>query len=199
MKQTSENLSRLILASASPRRLELLSLAGVPLAVIPGETDETYLTGESPEEHVARLARAKAAEVGGRFPQRWVLGADTVVVLDDEVLGKPKDDREAEKMLKRLSGREHKVITGYCLRRASPARIRERTVTTRVVFKALSPKEIRWYLKTGEPFDKAGAYAIQGKAAFMVREISGSYTNVVGLPLCEVLEDLASLKIPGLG
>jgi septum formation protein len=185
--------SPLILASASPRRLELLSLAGVPLEVIPGQTDETFLPGETPETHVSRLARAKAMEVGAKYPRRWVLGADTVVVLENRVLGKPEDRQEAEEMLAGLSGREHTVLTGYCLRRASPAKIRERTVATRVVFKILSLEEIRSYIATGEPFDKAGAYAIQGKAAFMVREIHGSYTNVVGLPLCEVVEDLAAV------
>ncbi len=186
-------MNRLILASASPRRFELLSLAGVLIEVVPGKTDETFLPGESPEAHVARLARAKAMEAAGQYPKRWILGADTVVVLDHEVLGKPQHRREAEEMLIRLSGREHQVITGYCLRGSSPAKIRERTVITRVVFKTLSPEEIRWYVESGEPFDKAGAYAIQGKAAFMVREIFGSYTNVVGLPLCEVLEDLAAV------
>ncbi len=195
MPRKNPEIPALILASASPRRLELLSLAGVPVKVVPGSVDETFLPEETPEAHVARLARAKTEAAASRFPKRWVLGADTVVVLDNEILGKPKDREEAGKMLTRLSGREHRVITAYCLRRSSPAKIREKTVTTRVVFKTLSPGEIRWYIGTGEPFDKAGAYAIQEKAAFMVREIFGSYTNVVGLPLCEVMEDLAALGI----
>lgn len=149
--------------------------------------------GESPEEYVVRLARTKAIDVAQRYRDRWVLAADTVVVIDGKVLGKPKDRGEAEKMLEMLSAQEHRVITGYCIFQSSSQRSIEGKVSTQVQFKALSLEEIRWYLDTGEPFDKAGAYAIQGKAAFMVKAIQGSYTNVVGLPLCEVIDALHTL------
>lgn len=184
----------LILASASPRRQELLKSAGVPLEVIPSKADERFTSGEKPEKHVLRLAREKAREVAGHFPGRWVLAADTVVVIDERVLGKPKDPKEAGKMLRLLSGREHRVITGYCLLTSSGRRRKEGQTTTRVFFKPLTPAEIRWYISTREPFDKAGGYAIQGRGAFMVMRIVGSYTNVVGLPLCEVIEALKKMK-----
>jgi septum formation protein len=185
----------LILASASPRRQELLASAGVAFEIIPSDTDEGTREGESPEEYVTRLAREKAAEVAEKHPHRWVLAADTIVVVDGSILGKPKDPPEAREMLERLSGREHRVITGYCILHSLLGKAREGRVATRVRFKSISSKEIQWYLETGEPFDKAGAYAVQGRAAFMVREISGSYTNVVGLPLCEVVEALLELGV----
>ena len=184
---------RLILASASPRRQEILSSAGIDFEIIPSEVDESISGRESPGGHVVRLARMKAADASNGRDEQWVLGADTVVVIDGIILGKPRDRRDAEKMLRRLSGREHRVVTGYCIMRGSSRESREGKVTSRVRIKTLSPREIRWYLDTGEPFDKAGAYAIQGKAAFMIREIRGSYTNVVGLPLTEVVEALEEL------
>jgi len=180
----------LILASASPRRQELLRSAGVPLKVIPSNADESFPRGEQPEKHVLRLAREKAQEIAEQFPDRWVLAADTVVVIGERVLGKPKDRKEAGKMLRLLSGRQHRVITGYCLLHSGGRNGKEGYVTTQVVFKSLTPAEIRWYISTREPFDKAGGYAIQGQGAFMVKGIVGSYTNVVGLPLCEVTEAL---------
>ncbi|MBP1714871.1 MAG: septum formation protein Maf [Deltaproteobacteria bacterium] len=180
----------LILASASPRRQELLRSAGVPLQVVPSNTDESFSRGEQPEKQVLRLARAKAWEIGKQFPGRWILAADTEVVIDGQVLGKPKDSKEASKMLRLLSGREHRVITGYCLLRSAGRKRKEGHVTTRVFFKPLTSAEIRWYISSREPFDKAGGYAIQGRGAFMVKRIMGSYTNVVGLPLCEVMEAL---------
>ena len=185
----------LILASASPRRQELLSSAGISFEVLPSEVDEGFQEGEPPEEYVVRLARRKATKAGERHKDRWVLAADTVVVIDGRILGKPGDRQEAREMLGVLSDQEHRVITGFCLLRGDSGKSREGTVTTRVRFKRLSSREIEWYLDTGEPFDKAGAYAIQGKAAFMVREIRGSYTNVVGLPLTEVIEALQELGI----
>ncbi len=183
----------LILASASPRRQELLASAGIAFEIIPSEADERTREGESPEEYVRRLAREKAADVAEKHRHRWVLAADTTVVINGSILGKPKDLPEAREMLERLSGQEHRVITGYCILHSSSRETREGRVITRVRFKSLSPEEIQWYLDTGEPFDKAGAYAVQGKAAFMVKEIRGSYTNVVGLPLCEVIEVLEEL------
>ncbi len=184
----------LILASASPRRQEILSSAGIEFEVVPSEVDEGFLQGESSEEHVVRLARMKALKAAEKHKDQWVLAADTIVIIDGRILEKPRGRREAEGMLQMLSDREHWVITGYCLMHASSRRSREGKVITRVRFKTLSPEEIHWYLDTGEPFDKAGGYAIQGKAAFMVKEIAGSYTNVVGLPLTEVVEALQELK-----
>jgi septum formation protein len=180
----------LILASASPRRQELLESAGIHLKIKPSNTDEKFFPGETPEGHVVRLAREKAEAVAKHHPDCWVLAADTVVVADRQILGKPRDAKEAGKMLRLLSGREHRVTTGYCLVHLSKAKRKEAYVTSRVRFKVLSPKEIRWYISTREPFDKAGAYAIQGKGAFMIKKVYGSYTNVVGLPLCEVIEAL---------
>jgi septum formation protein len=190
---TPEGKLPLILASASPRRQALLRLVGIRFEIIPSQADERFLPGETPEEHVIRLAREKAMEVAGKHRDRWVLAADTVVEIDGKVLGKPRDHREAEEMLQNLSHREHRVLTGYCILRFPSLEKREGKVISRVKFKDLSQEEIRWYLNTGEPFDKAGAYAIQGRAAFMVKEVQGSYTNVVGLPLCEIVEALREL------
>ena len=184
----------LILASASPRRQELLRSAGVPLRVVPSNANEGFIHGEQPEKHVLRLARTKAQEIAKQYPGRWILAADTVVVIGDRVLGKPKDPKEAGKMLRLLSGRQHRVITGYCLLRSAGRKRKEGHVTTRVFFKPLTSAEIRWYISTREPFDKAGGYAIQGRGAFMVKRIVGSYTNVVGLPLCEVMEALREVE-----
>lgn len=187
--------SILILASSSPRRQELLSLLGISLRIVPSEIDEILLKGELPEEYVHRLAITKAQQVAEKFPDSWVLAADTIVVINGEVLEKPKDVREAEAMLKKLSAQEHRVITGYCILQIQAGKKRERVVSSLVKFKRLSDKEICWYINTGEPFDKAGGYAVQGKAAFMIKEIKGSYTNVVGLPLCEVIEDMQELGV----
>lgn len=191
----------LILASGSPRRQELLTLAGISFEVLSSQAEESFLPGESSEAHVLRLARAKAMKVTEQHSRRWVLAADTIVEIDGQILGKPKDPREAEEMLRKLSDREHRVVTGYCLLRHNFLEIQEGVAVTRVRFKELSDEEILWYIATGEPFDKAGGYAIQGRAAFMVKEINGSYTNVVGLPLCEVVEALQKLgmikRVPG--
>jgi len=193
MKREGDNV--IILASASPRRQELLALLGIRFEMIPSRADENFFAGESPEEHVLRLARAKAEDVAAQNPGRWVLAADTVVEIEGKILGKPKDRLEAEEMLRLLSQREHRVLTGYCILNASSPPRKEGRVTTWVKFKILSAEEIQWYVDTGEPFDKAGGYAVQGRAAFMVQEVRGSYTNVVGLPLCEVVEDLRELGI----
>lgn len=187
--------SVIILASSSPRRQELLSLLGISLRIVPSEVDEVLRKGELPEEYVLRLAITKAQQVAEKFPDSWVLAADTIVVINGEVLGKPKDVREAEAMLKKLSAQEHRVITGYCILQIQGGKKRERVVSSLVKFKRLSDKEICWYINTSEPFDKAGGYAVQGKAAFMIKEIKGSYTNVVGLPLCEVIEDMQELGV----
>jgi septum formation protein len=188
---------KIILASQSPRRRYLLERAGLKFKVIPSELDEASISRGDPGDTVRALAEAKAGDIAGRYPESWVIGADTVVVVAGRVLGKPASKAEAAEMLRRLSGRTHQVLTGWCVRRHSGGVLHSETVSTDVVFKELSADEIRWYIRTGEPFDKAGAYAIQGIGTFLVRRISGSYTNVVGLPVCEVLEFLIREKVVG--
>lgn len=183
----------LILASASPRRKELLELAGLDFKVVPSHALEPQPDdSESPEEYAQAMARIKAVEVSGRHPDAVVLGADSVVVADDEILGKPADEADAARMLNMLSGRTHRVVTGVCL--VMPDREdRMFFVSTDVTMAALSPEAIAAYVATGEPMDKAGAYAVQGRAACFVTRINGSYTNVVGLPLAEVVAALKTL------
>jgi septum formation protein len=181
---------RIVLASASPRRSELLESAGVIFSVVPADIPEEPLPGESPTAHVLRLAEEKALAVAGSSEGDLFIGADTVVVCDDEIMGKPVDAADARRMLTALSGRSHEVITGYAVHDRTVSVTHAEAVSTRVIFKPLTPVEIDAYIATGCPFDKAGAYAIQGGAAYMVRGIEGSYTNVVGLPLCEVVEAL---------
>ena len=178
---------RLVLASRSPRRVELLTRAGYRFEVAPADIDERRLDGEVPRELVRRLAREKAAAVAPRHPGAIVLGADTLVVVDGAVLGKPDGAAGAAAMLRRLSGRAHDVLTGVALQAAD--RCRDGVQSTRVVFRALSPDDLAWYLATGESADKAGAYSIQGRASRFVTRIEGSYTNVVGLPI-ELVDDL---------
>ncbi len=183
----------IILAYASPRRSELLESAGIRFDVVPGHIDETPLPGEEPVPHVLRLAREKAQEVARREDGRWFVGADTIVLCDGEIMGKPKDDADAVRMLRKLSGRAHEVVTGYAVVDRTADKVLTEAVSTSVVFKELTDAEIASYVATGCPLDKAGAYAIQGGAAHMVRRIEGSYTNVVGLPLCEVVAALREL------
>jgi septum formation protein len=187
----------IILASASPRRVELLASAGVDFEVHPGDVPEDILPGETPEDHVVRLAREKALNVAGKAVGRYFIGADTVVVCDGEIMGKPKDSADAERMLRKLSGVPHEVITGFSVYDRERSDALSGAVTTRVFFKQLRDEEIHAYIATGCPFDKAGAYAIQGGAAHMVQRIDGSYTNVVGLPLCEVVEALKTVGAIG--
>jgi len=184
------NDSSIILASASPRRAELLASAGIAFKVVPGDIDETPFPDEDPVAHVLRLAEGKAREVASRVDGRFFIGADTIVLCDREIMGKPRDPEDARRMLRKLSGRAHQVITGYAVIDKKSNRNISETVSTDVSFKKLTDKEIDAYVLTGCPMDKAGAYAIQGGAAYMVERIDGSYTNVVGLPLCEVVESL---------
>jgi septum formation protein len=170
----------LILASQSPRRAEILKQAGFDFLVRPTAVDETPLPDESPRICVERLARAKALAVEASA-EDIVLGADTVVVIDGRILGKPADAADAARMLQTLSGREHEVITGVCLRRQSGLACG--STLTRVWFAPLSPGQIAEYVASGEPMDKAGAYAIQGLASRYITRIEGSYANVVGLPI----------------
>jgi septum formation protein len=185
--------SRLILASQSPRRYELLKQVGLDFEVVPSKVMEDFVQGESPREHVIRLAEAKARDVAGRYPDRWVVAADTVVYIDGSILGKPKSREEAEEMLRRLSGQEHRVLTGFFVFRLEGGKSDKEAVQTTVRMKSLTSAEMEWYVKTGEPFDKAGGYAIQGIGSYMIQSIEGSYTNVVGLPLCEVIQTLTRL------
>ena len=185
---------RLILASKSPRRYELLKQMGLHFDVVQSSVEEEKVVrDESPREHVIRLSEEKAREVGRKYPDSWVLGADTVVYIDGASLGKPKTREEAVDMLRRLSGQEHSVLTGFSVLNVGKGKGERGSVETAVKMKPLSPVEMEWYVQTGEPFDKAGAYAIQGIGSFMIESIRGSYTNVVGLPVCEVIELLVRL------
>jgi len=180
----------LVLASASPRRQELLRNAGISFTVQPADVNETPLPGESARECAERLAREKALAVWRTRPQDLVLGADTIVVIDETILGKPADADDAARMLRLLSGRVHRVITGVCLVEAgvegSNEQVRTGSETTLVTMSAITEDETRAYVATGEPMDKAGAYAIQGMASRWIPRIEGDYSNVVGLPVALV-------------
>ena len=182
---------RLVLASASPRRARLLAEAGYAFDVEPANVDERRLDGEAPAAYVERLAGAKARAVAPRHPRRVVVGADTIVVIDGLVLGKPADAAEAAAMLGRLAGRRHTVLTGVALVRG--ARSAGAVEATEVTFADLDADRIRWYVATGEPDDKAGAYAAQGIGSRFIERIEGSYANVVGLPIHRVALLLESL------
>jgi len=184
---------RIILASASPRRIEMLKLAGLIFDVIPADIDESALPREEPSQHVLRLAAEKSLCVAAGNPDCLVIGADTIVFIDGEILGKPVSREDARKMVAKLSGRAHEVYTGFCMvHSASGTKIAE-AVRTTVIFREITPDEISWYIGTPEPYDKAGAYAAQGMSASFVKEIRGSYTNVIGLPLGEVIESLKKI------
>jgi len=197
MQNTSEE-PLLILASKSPRRRYLLKQAGLSFTVIPSHFDESNVPLSSPEVYVKLLAEAKANQVSKDYPEKWVIGADTIVMINESLLGKPESRADARLMLKRLSGKTHQVFTGYCICCKSKNRSYSEVIKTEVRFKKLSDIEIEWYIHTNEPFDKAGAYAIQGLGTFLVKSIKGSYTNVVGLPVCEVIEYLIDEGIIGL-
>ena len=183
----------IVLASASPRRQDLLRNAGIPLTVQPADINETLLGGESPRDCAERLAREKALAVFQNNPQHCVLGADTIVVVDDVILGKPRDAEDAARMLRLLSGRTHAVITAVCLvgpvasgQWSVASNTKTGSETTSVTMCEISDDEIRDYVATGEPMDKAGAYAIQGLASRWIPRIEGDYSNVVGLPVALV-------------
>jgi septum formation protein len=181
----------LVLASQSPRRRELLATAGIPFTVRVSPVEEIRAPGEPPDSYAKRLARAKA-EAAWEDRDEIVLGADTIVVLDEEVLEKPRDAADARSMLQRLAGREHIVITGICLRHPGGAQVE--STATHVQFAPLTAAEIDAYVASGEPMDKAGAYAIQGLASKFVERIDGCYSNVIGLPLSQVYRYLKSLE-----
>jgi len=188
---------KIILASGSPRRRELLKSLGIEFEVYKPDVDEHALDDESPSELCARLSSLKAEAGAEKFPDSLIIAADTIVVIDSMILGKPKDRHDAFRMLKRLQGRQHEVITGItvCMKKSFITR----TEHTRVKFRSLSDDEIRAYVSTGECDDKAGAYAVQGYGSLLVERIDGDYFNVVGLPLCKLGTTLDMFGINILG
>ena len=188
---SSDLLQRIVLASASPRRAELLRAAGIDFDVQPAHVDETIAPGESPVEYVSRVAEAKARLRQEWNTQRIVLAADTAVVVDAHILGKPLDEADAKRMLRLLSGRKHEVLTAVSV--FHPGQIVDTRVdVTTVEFAPLSDADVEWYVSSGEPMDKAGAYAVQGLASRFVTRIDGSYSNVVGLPIALVHQMLST-------
>jgi septum formation protein len=179
---TDQN-SNIILASSSPRRADLLTTLGVSFELVPSNINERPHQDEAPADYIIRLARAKVIDAARKRDSGLVIGADTIVVLDGRILGKPRDEDEAISMLKQLSGRWHAVMTGLALYDAATRREVADYDKTLVRFAQLTDKEIEWYVKTGEPMDKAGSYAIQERGAIFVEEIAGNYHNVVGLPV----------------
>jgi septum formation protein len=185
----SSSTPSIILASSSPRRREFLKQLGIPFKIVVPRVEEQPEKREEPGHFAWRLAVDKALDVATRVPARsLIIAADTIVVLGKKILGKPKDAADARRMLKLLSGREHEVITGVCV--SWGKKLRSFVISTDVEFKKLTTKEIDFYIDSGEPMDKAGAYAIQGIGSFLVRKIRGSYTNVVGLPVAELMDVL---------
>jgi len=194
--------NRLILASESPRRYSLLKQVGLDFDVIPSQINEDIIFAENPEQYVIRIANKKALEVGSRYPENWVIAADTIVYIDNSILGKPKDTKEAKEMLLRLSGRQHSVFTGISICNLRKGKTNSMAVKTFVKMKNISPSEIEWYVNTEEPYDKAGGYAVQGIGSILIESIYGSYTNVIGLPLCELFQmlmQLGAIEISPLG
>ena len=176
----------LILASASPRRAVLLRAAGIEVDIQPADVNEDVEPGEAPEVYVRRVAEAKGRAISRRMPGRLVLAADTAVVVEGQILGKPANDDDAARMLRLLSGRSHLVISGVCVMKDGDPAVPTGVETSVVEFADLSPAEIAWYVSSGESMDKAGGYGIQGLASRFVTRITGSYTNVVGLPIALV-------------
>jgi len=174
---------KLVLASSSPRRRAYLKELGIPFQHVSPDVDETRRRGESPRAYVRRVAVEKASTVSELYPSAWVVAADTTVVIDKSVLGKPRNAAHARKMLRTLSGRGHRVLSGIALVHRRDAVVRSAVSSTRVFIRQLNDDEIRWYVGTGEPLDKAGAYGIQGLGAALVSEIRGDYYTVVGLPI----------------
>jgi septum formation protein len=185
----------IILASKSPRRKELLEQAGLTLEILPANIDEDCVPLSSPRDYVKELSRIKADHIAAARPDQWVIGADTIVAVDDIILGKPKDRNEAVQMLNALNNKRHSVFTGFTICCHAREESTTNAIETAVFFKDLSQGEIQWYAGTDEPYDKAGGYGIQGIGSFLVPRIEGSYSNVVGLPVCEVMETLLTLGI----
>ncbi|MFZ5563993.1 MAG: Maf family protein [Thermodesulfobacteriota bacterium] len=193
----------LVLASASPRRKYLLEQAGLSFSIQESAVDESAEPWTNdPGKYTSTLALAKAREIAAARPDHWVLGADTIVVLDGDLLGKPRSVDDARRMLSRLSGVTHRVYTGFAVVCRAQNHVYTEVVESRVTFKLLSIDEIEWYVSTDEPYDKAGAYAVQGLGTFFIKTVEGSYTNVVGLPVCEVMTHLLAngvVRFPPLG
>lgn len=189
MSETCNNGS-LILASKSPRRKFLLEQAGLRFSVVVSRVNESSIPWSDPVTYTRDLALAKAGEVAQRFPEQWVIGADTIVMVGSDLMEKPQSPDDARRMLGRLSGAVHQVYTGFSVINQNNGHVHAETVRSDVTFKSLSASEIEWYVHTDEPYDKAGAYAIQGLGSSLVKAVNGSYTNVVGLPVCEVIDYL---------
>lgn len=185
----------IILASQSPRRRRLLEAAGLVFRVIPSQIREEDFEARDPAAYARILAEAKARDVAETHPDSWVIGADSIVLIDGQILEKPASISDARRMMGLLSGKTHQVLTGYAIHHAGDAHAFSDVAITEVTFKPLTEEEIEWYTQTPEPYDKAGGYAIQGLGSFMVKRINGSYTNVVGLPVCEVLDQLYRLGV----
>ncbi|RJP87698.1 MAG: septum formation inhibitor Maf [Desulfobacteraceae bacterium] len=185
----------IILASQSPRRRRLLEAAGLIFRVIPSQVQEEDFKAVNPATYVKVLAEAKARDVAEKHPDSWVIGADSIVLIDEKILEKPASLSDARRMMAILSGKTHQVLTGYAIISGENRHSFTNVETTDVTFKPLTEEEIEWYIQTPEPYDKAGGYAIQGLGSFMVKQIKGSYTNVVGLPVCEVLDQLYRLGV----
>ena len=181
---------RFILASQSPRRRELLASIGLAFDVMPSDVPEVRQAGESPEEYVARLSRDKAAVIAAKHGDAWIIAADTTVLLGDELLEKPADDADARRMLATIAGKTHTVYSGVTLQNAASGWRDTRVAETEVRMLPLDERDIAWYVSTGEPRDKAGAYAAQGLGGMFIDSIHGSYTNVVGLPLALLFQML---------
>jgi septum formation protein len=181
---------KFILASASPRRRELLTMIGLDFEIIPSHVPEVHQPGEAPEEYVARLSRDKANAIAAEHPDRWVIAADTTVFYGDALLEKPLDKADAARMLGIIAGRTHTVYTGVTLAHAGQGWRDTRVTESEVRMLAMSERDIDWYVQTGEPLDKAGAYAVQGIGSMFIESIHGNYTNVVGLPLATLFQML---------
>ena len=186
---------KFILASASPRRRELMASIGLDFDVIPSNIPEQRQLGEAPEEYVARLSREKSEAIATAHPDRWVVAADTTVLLGEHLLEKPADKADAARMLSAIAGRTHTVYSGLTLRKASAGYSDTRVAESEVRMLPLTADDIEWYVNTGEPMDKAGAYAVQGIGSMFIDSVHGSYTNVVGLPLALLFQMLRKAGI----
>lgn len=195
MQNCFQTTSELILASGSPRRRDFLDGLGLDFQVRVADVDESLQSGEDPESFVLRLAEEKARGVAQHHPAAWVVAADTVVDIDGEILGKPQDPVDALAMLKRLIGNWHEVWTGFCVGRGQDNLCGKQAVCTKVRFNSFNDEVLRAYVATGEPLDKAGSYGIQSTGSFLVAEIKGSYSNVVGLPMAELTNELLRLGV----
>lgn len=191
----SLSMKEIILASTSPRRKELMEITGLPFVVVASPYEEDMTLKMKPKELVKHLAKGKAQAVADNYQNEIIVGADTIVVLGKQIMGKPGTEAKARTMLKQLSGKPHKVITGYCIIDSATGKTLTKAVETKVYLKKLSDSEITNYIKSGEPLDKAGAYAIQGLGALFIKKIEGDFLNAVGLPIQDLAQDLKKFGI----